>query len=241
LADTRGIQQDELHKKNIANEIQKHVDSVNAVLILANGTIPRITVGTDYALSTLSAIFPKSLVNHIAFVFTNVSSPLSWNFSMDTIPDVLQDARLFFLDNPIALQKKYLSFKDDPDKQRVMPEMSREVQASEEPALEMLVDLFDWLDGLDPQPTTEIVYLYDLSQSIEAMITNTLAQMDQAAAKKGEIDNLMTALRDNSYVSFHLTRTWGSVLCSFDTGYEFYLQPREHHHHDRLETTALRH
>jgi len=120
---------------------------------------------------------------------------------MDTIPHVLKDANLFFLDNPIALQKKYLSLRDDSNMQRVMPEMRRAVLAGEEPALEMLVGLFDWLDGLEPQPTTEIVYLYDLSQSIEAMITNTLAQMDQAAAKRGEIDKLMIALRNNSYVS----------------------------------------
>ena len=62
LADTRGLQQDEAHKKSIATQIQQHIDSVNAVLILANGTVPRITVGTDYALSTLSAIFPKSIL-----------------------------------------------------------------------------------------------------------------------------------------------------------------------------------
>ena len=202
MADTRGIQQDELHKKNIATEIQKHIDSVTAVLILVNGAIPRLTVGTDYALSTLSAIFPKSLAENIAFLFTNVSSPLSWNFSKDTIPEALKDAHMFFLGNPMALQKKYLSFKGDLDKHKLRVEMRRAVQASEQQALEMLVDLFDWLDGLGPQPTTEIVYLYDLSQSIEALITNTLAQMDQAAAKKVEIDKLMIALKNNSYVSY---------------------------------------
>ena len=202
MADTRGIQQDELHKKNIATEIQKHIDSVNAVLILANGTVPRITVGTDYALSTLSAIFPKSLADNIAFLFTNISSPLSWNFSMDNIPDALKDARLFFLDNPIALQKNHLKLKGDSNKKKLRPEMRKAIQVGEEQALEMLVDLFDWLDGLGPQPTTEIVYLYNLAQSIEAMITNTLAQMDQAAAKKVEIDKLMTAIKNNSYVSY---------------------------------------
>jgi hypothetical protein len=76
--------------------------------------------------------------------------------------------------------------------------MRKAVQAGEDRALEMLVKLFDWLDGLGPQPTTEIVYLYNLSQTIEAMITNTLAQMDQAAAKKVEIDKLMVALKNNS-------------------------------------------
>ena len=202
MADTRGIEQDERHKESIANQIKKHIDSVTAVLILANGTIERITAGTDYALSTLSAIFPKSLADNIAFMFTNVPSPLAWNFSQDTVPRALKDAPQFLLDNPIALQKMYLKFKGDLDKQRVRAEMRRAVQAGEEQALRMLVDLFDWLDGLGSQPTVEIVYLYEISQSIEAMITNTLAQMDQAAAKKVEIDKLMTAIKNNSYVSY---------------------------------------
>ena len=92
LADTRGLQQDELHKKSIASQIKKHIDSVPAILVLANGTVPRVTVGTDYALSTLSAIFPETLASRVAFLFTNVTSPLHWNFSRDTVPDILKDA-----------------------------------------------------------------------------------------------------------------------------------------------------
>jgi hypothetical protein len=210
LADTRGIEQDELHKNNIATEIQKYIDSITAVLILANGTVPRITVGTDYALSTLSGIFPKSLAKNIAFVFTNVASPLSWNFSTDTIPAVPKDVELFLLDNPNALQKKYLSLINDPDKKKARADMRRVVLDAEEWALEMLVKLFDWLDGLRPQPTTEIVYLYNLSQDIEAMITNALAQMEQAAAMKAEIDKIMVALKDNSYVSSSPLRAMGA-------------------------------
>jgi hypothetical protein len=53
----------------------------------------------------------------------------------------------------------------------------------------MLVKLFDWLDGLEPQPTTEMIALYEKSQAIESKITNTLAQMDQTAAKMAEIKN----------------------------------------------------
>jgi len=36
-------------------------------------------------------------------------------------------------------------------------DLRKAVKAAEQDALEMLVDLFDWLDGLKPQPTTEIV------------------------------------------------------------------------------------
>ena len=71
----------------------------------------------------------------------------------------------------------------------------------EEGGFKMLVKLFDWLDGLRSHSSTEIVYLYDISQSVEAMIMDTFAQMDQAATTKAEIDKLVVALENNSKVS----------------------------------------
>ena len=203
MADTRGIQQDEIHKRSIANEIQSHIDSVNAVLILANGTVPRITVGTEYTLSTLSAIFPKTLADNIAFVFTNVLNPFSLNFSQDTVPQVLKDAPQFHLDNPVALQKRYIELagKGDQSKKNLKSDMRKHIVAGEQKALQMMVRLFDWLDRLEPQPTKEIVRLYEISQDIEAKITNTLAQVDQAAARTREINQLMLILKKTSEVS----------------------------------------
>ena len=92
LADTRSPQQDELHKRSIASQIKKHIGSVSAVLVLANGTVPRVTVGTDYALSTLSAIFTDILARRIAFLLGNITSPLHSNFSKDTTPDALPNS-----------------------------------------------------------------------------------------------------------------------------------------------------
>ena len=201
MADTRGIQQDALHKESIATQIKEHIHSVSAVLILANGTVPRITVGTEYALATLSAAFPKSLANNIALMFTNVSNSLHWNFSQDTVPKELKGAPQFLLDNPVALQKKYLELRNTPSMNGFETAMRSGVVAGEQGALRMLVDLFDWLDHCDPQPTTEIVSLYEMSQTIEANITNTLARRDQAAAKSAEIKKLMNAHDKDSAVS----------------------------------------
>ena len=201
LADTRGIEQDEKHKKSIANEIARNITTVNAVLILANGTVPRITAGTDYALTTLSAIFPRSLSPNIAFMFTNVSSRLSWNFAQDTVPQVLKGAPQYLLDNPIALQKKYLELKDSKCTKQLKGEMRKAVRAGEEKALDMLVRLFDWLDDLAPQPTREILSLYEQSQVIETKISNTLAQMGQAAQTKMEIDKIVQDLEAAEMVS----------------------------------------
>ena len=161
-------------------QIKDHLDSITAVLILANGTVPRVTVGTDYALSTLSDMFPNSLARNVSFMFTNVLSPLHWNFSLDSVPETLQEAPQFLLNNPIALQRKYLKLQNNPNMKKRGTDLRNAVKASEQNALQMLVRLFDWLDGLEPQATTEII---TRSQKREARSTNTSSPMDQEVSK----------------------------------------------------------
>jgi len=142
-----------------------------------------VAVGTDYVLSTLSALFPETLGSRVAFMFTNVTSSIHFNLSKDTVPDVLKGAPQFLLDNPIALQKKYLKLKDDPNMKNTKTELRKAVKTGEEIALEMLAEFYDWLDGLEPQPTTGLFPLYDASQNI----TNPPTPMGQAAAKEATI------------------------------------------------------
>ena len=175
-------------------QIKKHIDSVTALLILANGTVPPTTAGSDYALSTLSAIFPESLASNTAFMFTHVSSPPHWSFSRDAVTEVLRDAPQFLLDNPVPLQKKSSKPKGGPN--------MKKGRAPEGNALEMLVDLFDWLDGLEPHPMAGIVSLYDDSQAIEAKVKDVLGQMDQAATVRAKIEGQMEKLQRASTVSF---------------------------------------
>ena len=157
MADDRGAQQDELHKKSVVDEIEKNIDSVTAVLVLANGTVPRVNVGTDSALSILSTIFTRTPSKNVAFLLTNTSNPLYQNFSGDILPESVKGAPQFLLNNPIALQRKYLELKGSQKMRARMTSFREAVKASEQEALEMFVDLFDWLDGLEPQPTTRVV------------------------------------------------------------------------------------
>ena len=180
MADTRDHQQDALQTKRIAAQVKKHIDSVTAVLVVANGTVPRVNVGTDYALSTLSAIFPKTPSKNIAFLLTNTSNPLYRNFSKDNPPDAFKDASQFLLNNPIALQRKYLRLKGEANTRSQGTYFKEAVKASERDALEMLVDLFDWLDGLEPQPTTKSVSLLEQLHCIVSKITYPLAQYAKA-------------------------------------------------------------
>ena len=170
--------------RSIVTQIKKHIDSITAVLVVANGTVPRLSLSTDYGLSALSAISPKTLAHNVAFLLTNTSNPLYQNFSVDTLPDVLKAAPQFLLNNPIALQRKYLGLMDDPDTKSRRIDFREAVQAAEQNAGETLVDLFDWLDGLESQPMTRIVSLYEKCQNVVAKITHRLTRQIKELIRK---------------------------------------------------------
>jgi len=183
-----------IRRKSIATEIQERLDHVTAILVFANGTVPRGSGGLHSALSTLSTIFPDTWAKNIAFTFTNVANPLSWNFCQDAIPEVLKAAPQFQIDNPVALQEKYLGLKGAPDMKNTRTEMHAEVKDGEQSGLEMLVGLFDWLDDLEQHPTTEVVPLYEKSQDIKPRTTKLLAPMDQVVATKATSPGALSAL-----------------------------------------------
>ena len=101
LTDTRGLEKDNEHKQSIVDAIRDSVPEITALIIVANGANPRLNVATDYAITTLASIFPGTLANNIGLLFTNISSPLDWNFEVETLRVELQEAKTFLLDNPL--------------------------------------------------------------------------------------------------------------------------------------------
>jgi len=102
---------------------------------------------------------------------------------VESVPPVLQGAPQFLLNNPIALQRKYLKLKDDPNMKKKRVDLRKAVKAGEEQGLGVLVKLFDWLDGLEPQRMAKIV---EKSQKIKAKTADRLAPMDRVAPMKAK-------------------------------------------------------
>ncbi|KIL58591.1 hypothetical protein M378DRAFT_86306 [Amanita muscaria Koide BX008] len=195
LVDTRGLEQDKQHKASIVTAIKDHIPTVNAVLILANGTLPRLGAATDYALSTLSSIFPRSLADNIGILFTNVDDRLSWNFDQESVPESVRNTdRQFLINNPLAKWKKYVELCSQQDmKKKEHAKLKGTVREAHKKALAELVLVFDWLDTLEPQPTKEILHLYEKSLEIDRNISSFLASARQSASKKAR---LQTVLKD---------------------------------------------
>ena len=205
------MRQHKLHKKSIVTQIKKHIDSLTAILVLVNGTLPCVTVGTDYVLSMLSAIFPNTVTNNVAFLYTNVLDPGYLNFPQCTLPGFLKDAPHFTLNNPIALQKKRLELnnKDGPTMKMSRGDSHVTVKTSEQNALEMLVDFFDRLDSLKPQPMVLLIKAPNNFTRIRAL-------MGAFATKKTKD----SAVRSRSRSTRRSART---TVCLFSTAHPRWL------------------
>jgi hypothetical protein len=102
---------------------------------------------------------------------TNVAEPLHWNLPGDIIPNALKDTHtpLFAFNNPTALQKEYRKLKGDPSKSKEKADLRKAAKVAQQKALKMLVDFFDWLDGLETQSMMESGSLYEKAQTIDMM------------------------------------------------------------------------
>ena len=72
-----------------------------------------------------------------------------------------------------------------------LQKLKKAVNEGHETALSTLAELFDWLDGLVPQATTDITLLYDQLMEIERNISSMLAHMTQLVEKRGKLDDLL--------------------------------------------------
>jgi len=134
--------------------------------------------------SNPSTIFPKTLVNNIAFVFTDVqSSP--FRDCPKQILGAFKSPPVFLLNNPIVHRGRF----GDTN----IIEIERD---HEQGALEMLLELFNWIDGLEPQPATEITSLYEVYRNIEVILDQRVREV--------EIDTLTNALKWYLAVSLSL-------------------------------------
>jgi len=193
LAGTHDMVRDETDKESFIRFMGKHVNSISAVLVFVDPEA--ISFITDYSCFNVSTIFPKTLVNNIAFAFTKVQrmrfeDQRKANIRQEdtlqySIPGALKSSPVFILDNPIVGQRTHAG-----------PNTTEIVKGREQGALEILVEFFNWVDGLEPKSATEIISLYEVYRNIEIILDQRVQEV--------EIDRLTVALKRYSTVSLSL-------------------------------------
>ncbi|KZT32710.1 hypothetical protein SISSUDRAFT_1123278 [Sistotremastrum suecicum HHB10207 ss-3] len=147
-----GLAKDEENKAAIIRTIEAYMPAVNAVLVLANGTLPTLGITSDYTTSLISSIFPRSPASNVAFMFTNVSTPWAWKFDSGSLPKVLIEAPQYSLDNPVAMQKRLVHLeKEGKTSAKILERLTASVTTHHNDALDTLVEFLNWAGDCEPQ------------------------------------------------------------------------------------------
>ncbi|KAJ1299955.1 hypothetical protein OPQ81_002623 [Rhizoctonia solani] len=195
LADTRGIDQDNKHKAKINHAIQEFITTIDAVIIMANGTTERMPAATNYTLSTLTSMFPHSIINNIGFIFTHCKL-LTKNLDMGALPEELRGARNWTLENPLAFNKNYQREMNAGGNEALLEEGRQRLLTIYKNAVETLNDWLKWIDERDPQPTNEINRLYQTLVEIESKIDAAIALMTCLSEQRNRWEGIQRDLSD---------------------------------------------
>lgn len=178
------------------------LDTIDCVVILANGTAAHVSIPTRYTLSIISSMFPSSIVDNVAFLFTMVPSPLHFNFKRETLPDAVRNAKFWGIDNPLVSWLRFQKAVNSGDLPEGVEEESRdELKHAYDKGLRVLNSFFKWVDERKVQPTKEVDELHRMSNKMEATISNVLAHFTQAEAQKAELIKLQCELDNQKQVN----------------------------------------
>ncbi|KAF8703054.1 hypothetical protein RHS03_06302, partial [Rhizoctonia solani] len=183
LADTRGIEQDEQHKAIINKAIQEFVVEIDAVLIMANGTTERMSAATNYTLSTLTSLFPNSIIENIAFIFTHCDS-FTRNLDKASLPVTLMNSRQWTLENPLAYRKKYQRAAREGASESTLKEGRDRLETIYKKTVCTLDEWLIWVEGCQAQPTHQINRLYETMLNIEAQIESAVSLITRIGERR---------------------------------------------------------
>ncbi len=177
-------------------------EAIDCVLILANGTMAHASIPTRYTLSIISSMFPSSIVDNVAFLFTMVPSPLHFNFKRETLPDAVRNAKFWGINNPLAMWLRFQKALKSGDLPEDFEEAARdELKGTYDKGLETLNSFFAWVDERNVQPTKEINDLHRMSEKMEAALSNVLTHFTQAETQKTALIKLQREIDSQKQVN----------------------------------------
>lgn len=197
FADTRGIAHDNMHKAEINKAIKEHITTIDAVLILANGSVQRLGAATEYTLGVLTSMFPQSILDNIGFIFTH-SDPDGLNFQRESLPIELRQSRHWAIQNPLG---RLNSFKQkNGGAGSYTKAQLKKLNSDYEETIDTLNEWLEWLDERQATPTSEIHELYEKSVAIESKIEASLSSITRLSEQRRAWTKIVADLNSTKHV-----------------------------------------
>ncbi|KAJ1299959.1 hypothetical protein OPQ81_002626 [Rhizoctonia solani] len=195
LSDSRGPEHDKKNQKEINDAIVKEFTTIDAVIIMSNGTTERLAPTTDYTLKVLMTLFPRSILSNIGFIFTHVES-FSFNFQESSIPPELRETPRWLIQNPLALLKHKSVLENENRTARHVRQDKTSIERAYADVIETLNEWLEWIKECPVQPINEINRLYEASAQVQSRFDEVISHIMQLYQQRKEWSNIEEKLRN---------------------------------------------
>lgn len=195
FGDTRGVDKDIAHVKNIEKAVES-CDSINCILLVINGAVARMTPQLRYVLAQVTALMPQSILDQITVVLTNVVDPLDLNFDMTQLIEFfgkpVPPNHVIMINNPYAKLSKVLNAEEG-----IQRAALKRIKAGFKETYTEIVELFQEIVKFPPIGTHKFQEVYKARQDIEMSITKLQTELAAIAEKKNRIQQLEKEVADS--------------------------------------------
>ena len=103
FGDSRGLHEDKNHIQRIMACLKNKIQSINCVMVVANGREARMTATMNYVLCQLTAVMPRAVMDHMVVVFTNTETKRKLNFAVTSFSEVgMPTPKFECIENPFG-------------------------------------------------------------------------------------------------------------------------------------------
>ena len=213
IGDYRGMKAGVYHVEKIF-EALKVVEYVNCICLIINGRLSLMS-----ALSEVTSILPKEVLNNFIVVFTNTADPLELNFDIGTLTELLGKTveNYFFIENPYC---KFKRAKEAQRKQSIpQAQIAKRLKKAFNETADTLEDMFEIMKNFKQVHTHHFTHLYEQKQKIERNILELLVAYDNQMFVEKEMakaqEELDAAIKQKSlnekYEMIQMVQRWTTV------------------------------
>ncbi|CAF3820606.1 unnamed protein product [Rotaria sp. Silwood1] len=183
LGDTRGAAQDNQNIEKIIASVESF-DGITCVLIVMNGTIPRLTVNVENVIVRLQGFLPDLIMEHVIVVLTNAYRYAA-NADLEKLLNLQSTVHPFYMQNS--------AFSTDPSKwdQQAM----KSLQADWELSMTELNNLVDLIDTFEKKSVKAFTDMKTLRNDIKSMMHKARLEVENIQKMQDEIAALQAGMK----------------------------------------------
>ena len=188
IGDTKGLEQDEKNFEVILESTVKKTSDLNAILLVMNGSDPKISTRLKYIMIKLQGMIPDILADNLVALLTNVD--LKPNLDINQVLDFKLDrSRIFYYNNQL-FQLSPDDFNDH--------NIARKAEQSFRDSINTLSDMLEVISSRSLKPTKDFMKIKESRDKLKKKLVECNDAEAKIYKKQKELQDLASQVADGN-------------------------------------------